>query len=191
MKILKKIYSILLNTLVFLFIVFEEILWKNFAKPIFEEIKELKISIKFKSYLLSLNNKFILIIIFLIPLILMELVAFLAGLALVNGFIFLFLLLYLLKGIVMLPLLFIFETRKNTLLEFKLISYPYRWLMTLLNSNILLSVKKNIKDMKHKIKLRFDKWKDENYDSMNSSILKKIIDKVECFRTCFYKNNEL
>jgi hypothetical protein len=181
-----RLKQFLINTLVIFFILFEEILWRRIAKPIFDEVKELEISKKAKIKLISIQNKYIILVLFLIPLIVMETFAYGAGLALINGYILLFLILYFFKGLAMLPMLFVFDIKKEILLEFSLIKKSYDFLLWFLDSKPFRIGKINIKKFKKSFRKKLDLLK-KSMGGSHSPLLQKIASKISCLRNCILK----
>jgi hypothetical protein len=181
-----RVKQLIINILVIFFILFEEILWRKIAEPIFNEIKLLQITQRIKEKLEKVENEYSILILFFIPFIVMELFAYAAGLALINGYILLFVILYLLKGVAMLPMLFVFEIKKEVLLSFTVVAKPYKWLQWLLGSKIFRIGKIQIRRFKLKIRRKLKTMK-ETMDGTSSPILHKIAEKVNCLRNCILK----
>jgi len=187
---IKKIYSslknLIINIIIFLFLIFEDIVWEKITLPIYEGFKSLKLILKFQNFVLNIKNDLFLIILFIIPFIIMEFIGFLAGLVLIKGYVFWFIVLYILKGIAMTPILIIFELKKDILLKYKIIELPYKLIQYILHSEIFKNMKYKIKILKTKINDKLNKWK--NSEDIKLPIIKNILNKVECFKKCISKN---
>jgi len=92
-KILGRVLLVFQFILVFLFILFEEIVWEGIAKPIYEKIESLhiiqKLELKIKE-----TNRYLLLVVFSVLLLTVEAAGVLAGIFFVQGHILFGLLLY-------------------------------------------------------------------------------------------------
>jgi len=178
MKNNSKLKKFLLNVAIILFIFFEEVLWIRIAKPIFDYIHEFKIVIRFKHYIKSLKNRYYILFLFLIPFILMEVSATLAIISLSYGILPLFIGFYLLKGLLMVPVLIIFKVQKDKLTSFYLIDKGNECLNKIMNSKLLLNTKAKIKELKEKFI--------EVFKTKKASIFSVILKKSKCIRKCLF-----
>ncbi len=72
-KVLKldKVLHYIKLLLVALFIVFEELAWNRIGEPAYNAIKSLQIMEKFKNWVADINHRYLLLLIFMIPFVLM------------------------------------------------------------------------------------------------------------------------
>ena len=92
----KKILNIILIVLVFIYIIFEELVWEKFAKPLIKLISSLQIFTKLIPKILSLNS-YVILIFFLSTFIIVELIGIYAGILFVSGHISSAVVIYILK----------------------------------------------------------------------------------------------
>lgn len=92
----KKILNIFLIVLVFIYIIFEELIWEKFAKPIITLISSLQLFQKLVPKILALNSYFILIF-FVSIFVIVELIGIYAGILFISGHIFSAVFIYVLK----------------------------------------------------------------------------------------------
>ena len=84
----ERIINFVLTFLVFVYIIFEELIWDRLAKPIFSYISKLELFKDFEPKILALNS-YLILFIFLIPFIIVELLGAYAGILFISGHIFL------------------------------------------------------------------------------------------------------
>lgn len=128
----KKILNFCLIFLVFIYIIFEELIWEKFAKPIILFISELQISKNLTPKILSLNP-YLILLIFIIPFILVELLGVYAGIIFISGHVIFGIFLYLLKIPIAALIFWFFNVTKEKLLEFTWFSFIYEKLIFLIN----------------------------------------------------------
>ena len=92
----KKILNIFLIVLVFIYIIFEELIWEKFAKPIITLISSLQLIQNLIPKILALNSYFILIF-FVSIFVIVELIGIYAGILFISGHIFSAVFIYVLK----------------------------------------------------------------------------------------------
>jgi len=124
----KKILNFCLIFLVFIYIIFEELIWEKFAKPIILFISELQIFKNLTPKILSLNP-YIILLIFIIPFILVELLGVYAGIIFISGHVIFGIFLYLLKIPIAALIFWFFNVTKEKLLEFTWFSFIYEKLI--------------------------------------------------------------
>jgi hypothetical protein len=117
--------SVISYLVVLLFIVFEELLWKRIGKPVYVKIKSLKIMVRFEKWVKDVNNRYVLLAVFLAPFVLMEIVGTLGLMAIGSGAIITGLGFYVIKGLLTIPVVSIFNTGKKELVQFQLIRQGY------------------------------------------------------------------
>ena len=79
----QKIVNIFLTILVFIYIIFEELIWDKFAKPIISYISNFPLFKNLTPKILALNS-YIILIIFIIPFFLVELLGIYAGIVFIS-----------------------------------------------------------------------------------------------------------
>jgi len=110
--------------LVFLFILFEEIIWERVAEPIYEKIQSLKILQRLKG-LVKKVDKYTLLVIFLVFLLGVEGAGILAGILLIKGKLLLSITLYIFKVSIASFTFWLFKVSKSKLLSFKWFAFGY------------------------------------------------------------------
>ena len=127
-KITQRLLLVLQFILVFIFILFEEIIWEGIAKPIYEKIESLQIIQKIEDKIHH-TNRYVLLVIFLVLLLGVEGAGILAGAFFVQGQLLLGLLLYIIKIPIAAFVFWLFKTAKNKLLSFDWFNWAYHKLM--------------------------------------------------------------
>jgi hypothetical protein len=173
----KKILNIILIILVFIYIIFEELVWEKLAKPILSFITNLSLFKNFIPKILSLNSYFILIF-FLSIFIIVELIGIYAGVLFVSGHIISAVLIYILKIPVAAFIFWFFNITKERLIEFRWFNFVYIKLILFIekikNSSTYIFIKEKSFDLKKAIK--------ENIFSNRSRLKKKIINLYKLLR---------
>jgi hypothetical protein len=164
-KIAQRLLLVLQFILVFLFILFEEIIWEGIAKPIYNKIESLHITQKLEKKL-SNSNRYMLLTIFTVMILGVEIAGLLAGILFVQGQVLLGLILYIAKIPIAAFTFWLFKVSKEKLLSFGWFKWSYDKLMAGLDwlkaleiykSTIamMLKFKENIKQNWNKIKKRY------------------------------------
>ena len=155
---IKKIINIFLTFLVFIYIIFEELIWDRLAKPIFSYISDLELFRNLEPKILSLNS-YLILFIFLIPFIIVELLGVYAGILFVSGKILFGILLYLSKIPIAVVIFWFFNITKDILLQFRWLNFIYKNLILIIdkikNSKIYLMIQDKTSMIKDEIKKRF------------------------------------
>ena len=166
----KKILNIFLIVLVFIYIIFEELIWEKFAKPIITLISNLQLFQKLVPKILALNPYFVLIF-FVSIFVIVELIGIYAGILFISGHIFSAVFIYVLKIPVAAFIFWFFNIAKSKLLEFKWFDFIYNKLILMIekikNSSSYILIKEKSLDIKKSIK--------ENIFSTRSKLKKKIM----------------
>jgi len=171
-KIFGRILLVIQFILVFLFILFEEIIWEGIAKPIYNKIESLKIIQKLEIKVQH-TNRYVILAIFTILLLLVESAGLLAGVFFVQGQILLGLLLYIFKIPIAAFVFWLFKAGKEKLLSFTWFNWCYEKLMVGLD---WLKERKSYQEMMAymvKIKVKWNKVK-EKYFAQEGSFMKEI-----------------
>ena len=165
----KKILNIFLIFLVFIYIIFEELVWEKLAKPIIKLISNLILLKEITPKILSLNSYFILIF-FVSIFVIVELIGVYAGVLFISGHIFTAVFIYILKIPVAAFIFWFFNITKSKLLEFKWFNYLYIKLILMIekikNSSTYIMIKEKSYELKKSIK--------DNFFSTRSKFKKKI-----------------
>jgi len=170
-KIAQRLLLVLQFILVFLFILFEEIIWEGIAKPIQHKIESWHITQKLEQRIVY-TNRYILLLIFTVILLVVEGAGIFAGVLFVNGQILLGLLLYITKIPIAAFTFWLFKASKDKLLSFGWFDWLYKKIMNglewLKNLDIYKSTVAMMLNFKNNIK---KSWKtiQEKYFTKESS----------------------
>lgn len=138
--------------LVILFIIFEEILWNKVGKPIYELIKSLRLMVKFKEWVGEFKHRYALLVIFITPFVLMEIMSLLSLKSFATGAIGMGISLYVVKLVLTVPVVIIFNSGKKQLVSFFPIRYGYGMIINLKRSSTFRNVKKFTKKVKQVVR---------------------------------------
>ena len=152
MNFLKRLLKLLLFTiqfvLIFLYIILEELIWEQFAKPIIRYIQYLKLAQKIQS-ILDNSNRYIVLLIFSLFLIFGELLGILSPIVLVKGFFVTSILFYIAKLLLIAVALWIFNNQQRKLRSFAWVDFLYKKIIFIsLKIKSLECYKKAIKVLK-------------------------------------------
>ena len=164
-KIAQRLLLVVQFILIFLFILFEEIIWEGIAKPIYLKMQSLKILQKFEAKIIRANRQVVLIV-FLVLLLAVEAAGLLAGVFFVQGYMLLGLALYIAKIPIAAFVFWLFKVSKNKLLSFKWFLWSYDKLMAGLvwlkdldiyktTMKYMSELKLTLKEQWHKIKVKY------------------------------------
>ncbi len=154
MNLFKKLLKLIQFFLVFIYILFEELVWERIAEPIYEYIKSLKIAQKLAIFI-ERSNGYLILFIYIILLVLVELAGIMAAIFLVRGNFTLAILAYLFKIPLASFLVWFFMISKEKLLQFGWFRYLYYKVVALINIIKESEVYKSIISYAKKIKLKF------------------------------------
>ena len=175
-NIFGRILLVIQFILVFLFILFEEIIWEGIAKPIYQKIESLHIIQKLEIKV-QRTNRHVILAIFSTLLLSVEAAGLLAGVFFVQGHMLLGLLLYIIKIPIAAFVFWLFKAGKEKLLSFAWFNWCYEKLMAGLD---WLKERKTYQDMmaymakvKAKIKARWTIVK-EKYFAEEGSFMKEL-----------------
>jgi len=170
-KIAQRLLLVLQFLLVFLFILFEEIIWEGIAKPIYNKIESLHITQKLEKSIVN-TNRYLLLLIFTVILLVVEGAGIFAGVLFVNGYILFGLLLYIAKIPIAAFTFWLFKVSKDKLLSFDWFAWLYRKTMNgldrLKNLDIYKSTIAMMLKFKERIKKRWRAFKDRFFDKDSS-----------------------
>ena len=155
---------------VLLFIIFEEIAWNRIGRPAYIKVKSLKIMTRFEYWVTDFENRYVLLLIFIVPFIMMEIMSVLALKALASGAIVICLGLYAIKIFLTVPVVIIFNVSKQQLVSFYPIRYIFGMILNFKRSYTFRSVKKYIKILK----VEFETFKNDYLDGDETNLLDEI-----------------
>ena len=154
-KIAQRLLIVIQFTLVFLFILFEEIVWESLAKPIYEKIASFHILLKLEKIILN-ANRYIVLFSFITLLLGVEGAGILAGVFFVQGYVLFGLALYIAKIPIAGFTFWLFKASKTKLLSFDWFAWAYKKLMSgidwLKDTEIYKSSIAMMRDIKARIK---------------------------------------
>lgn len=156
--------------LVIIYIVFEEIIWNTFAKPIFEAIKRFAWLDALKQTFLEMN-RYVLVSIFIVILLITEYMGILSLITIAENQVVLGVLIYALKIPIASFTFWLFELTKPKLLTFGWLKVTYEALMKgidfLLKTTIYQSIKAKVSFIRQRLHAFNLLWK-------NSTIFKQL-----------------
>jgi len=175
-KIAQRLLLVIQFILVFLFILFEEIIWEGLAKPIYDHIASIHILQKLEK-LISISPRHIVLLFFVVLLLGVEGAGLVAGLFFVQGKVLLGTALYIAKIPIAGFTFWLFRVSKSKLLSFIWFAWAYKKLMSgiawLKDTTIYSRSIEMMQDIKSQIKLAIKSIK-ERYFSRNSSFTEEI-----------------
>ena len=175
-KIAQRLLLVFQFILVFLFILFEEIIWEGIAKPIQKKIESWHITQKLEQRIVY-TNRYILLLIFTVILLIVEGAGIFAGILFVNGQILFGLLLYITKIPIAAFTFWLFKVSKDKLLSFGWFAWLYKKIMNGLEWLKSLEIYKStiamMLNFKEKIKKNWNVIK-ERYFSKDSSFTEEL-----------------
>ncbi|MBY0540753.1 MAG: hypothetical protein WCR78_10165 [Arcobacteraceae bacterium] len=153
----KKILNIFLIVLVFIYIIFEELIWEKFAKPIINLISSLHLFTKFIPKILALNS-YIVLIFFVSIFVIVEIIGIYAGVLFISGHIITATFIYILKIPVAAFIFWFFNIAKPKLLEFRWFEFIYNHLISIIfrikHSSIYIMIKENFFSVRSRLKYK-------------------------------------
>ncbi len=137
------------------YILFEELIWDVFAKPIYQYFKSLIILDSLKKTFLEMN-RYVLLSVFISILGITEVMGFLSGFFIINGNFFPGIFVYSLKIPVAAFTFWLFELTKDQLMTFPWLKRAYHYIMSwiekFINSDIHVYIKARIVGLREKMK---------------------------------------
>jgi len=194
-KIGQRLLLVLQFILVFLFILFEEIIWEGLAKPIYNKIESLHI-IQNLEEKIQYTNRYILLIVFMVLLLGVEGAGLLAGAFFVQGKILFGLVLYIAKIPIAAFVFWLFKASKDKLLSFDWFNWSYKKLMNglewLKDTNIYKKTIHKMNELKVKMKNNWYLVKEKyfNKDSSFTEELKSFYSYMKDFKNNIKKKKE-
>ena len=170
-KIAQRLLLVLQFILVFLFILFEEIIWEGIAKPIYNTLESLHITQKLEQRLVK-TNRYILLLLFTVILLGVEGAGIFAGILFVQGKILFGLLLYITKIPIAAFTFWLFKVSKEKLLSFGWFEWLYNKIMSglewLKNLDMYKSTVKMMLEFKDKMKKNWKAFKVRYFNKESS-----------------------
>ncbi len=158
--IFKKITHFGLVTLVFIYIIFEEIFWETIAKPVYTYIHSLKLLQKLEVKVHTLPP-WLLLIAFLVLFINVELMGLIAGAMIIQGKIILATSLYISKIPITAFAFWLFRVSKDKLMTFGWFKTAYNYTMRKIDQIKNSEIYQTIKAKVAKIKISIKAWKEK------------------------------
>ncbi|NKQ40807.1 MAG: hypothetical protein HF962_04470 [Sulfurovum sp.] len=179
MSILNKIFARLLSLiqfiLVVIFIVFEEIVWENFARPIYNFIQDLQI-LQLLEKKLKKTNRYFILLLFVMLFVVAEATGIVAGVIFVKGMVTLAIFLYVLRIPIVAFTFWLFRVTEDKLLSFGWLKYLYLKILDIFewvkSRDTYISMLSTARDFKIKVKI-FTKEFRQKYISGDSPIAKR------------------
>lgn len=155
LKVKNFVIKSLESILVIGYILFEELIWDVFAKPIYQYFKSLVVLESLKKTFLGMN-RYLLLGVFIFILAIAEAMGFLSGFFVINGYIFSGIFVYILKIPVAAFTFWLFDLTKDQLMTFDWLKTTYEyimcWIAKFINSPIHTYIKARIVALRIKIK---------------------------------------
>jgi len=157
-KILQRLFFYIQIVLIALYLIFEEIVWDRFAKPLFRYIKHLKLFQKLE-LILNKANRYVILALFLLPFVMGELLGVLSPIVALKGYVILAVALYVLKLLIVAFAFWLFKVEQDKLLSFKIVNFSYQkilefttWVKT---TQAFKTIKRIIEKAKVWLKVRY------------------------------------
>ncbi len=139
------------SILVIGYILFEELIWNIFAKPIYQYFKNLIALDSLKKIFIGMNRH-LLLSIFIFIFAITEILGFLAGFCFINGYILTGVIVYTSKIPIAAFTFWLFDLTKEKLMTFNWLKNSYQYLMGIIDKFTHTSIYINIKVRTHSIK---------------------------------------
>ncbi len=150
-----KIINFFKIILIIIYIILEEIIWNLFVVKIRAFVLKFNIVQKSKEIILK-QNRYVVLMIFLLPFLIAESIDIISVIALAQGFIVLGVAIYILKIVIASFSFWIFSFAKDILTSFSWFNYSYKLIsraISYLNSTTIYKLTTaKIKEIKHKLK---------------------------------------
>jgi len=163
-KILQRIYYYIQLLVLLIYIVLEELIWEEFAKPIYNYIVKLRIAAAFEQFL-KRQNRYIPLIFFLSTFVFGELLGLLTPFVLAKGLVIVAVLLYMGKILIVAFAFWLFKIEKERLLSFTILRVAYEKIIFISekvkSTTLYQKLLKQLKALKSylKVKIRYIKDK--------------------------------
>lgn len=140
----KFVAKVVESILVVGYIIFEELIWNVFAKPIYRYFKSLIVLDSLKIIFLQMN-RYLLLTVFIVILAVTEAMGFFSGYCFFNGYIFSGIIVYALKIPIAAFTFWLFEVSKEKLMMFQWLKITYDYIMGLIQQFIHSDIHQYIK----------------------------------------------
>ena len=161
-----KIVTLLQLILVFIYIVFEELIWEGIAKPIYGYVHGLRILQNVEQYL-QRTNRFLILAIFLMMFILVETAGIYAGILFMSGQVVFGLALYISKIPITAFTFWLFRATEDKLMQFTWFKWLYEKIMAMIGwiktCEAYIRVIEKVKHFKMRIKTRIKAFKAKHF----------------------------
>ncbi len=151
-----KIVLVIQIFLVMMFVIFEELIWDVFAKPIYDYISKLEV-LQTLQKKLEHTNRYIILVIFVMLFAMVEIAGIYAGLLLFKGDVLLAISIYMSKIPIAAFTFWLFGVTKEHLLSFEWFRWLYGKIISafdwIKHTRIYQDVKKSISEIKSRVKL--------------------------------------
>ena len=154
----ERIIHLSLTLLVFLYILFEELVWETIARPVYDYIHSLRLLQKVEKHIHRMHP-WLLLGIFLLIFAVVELLGILAGVLLVQGNVLFATLMYTAKIPVAAFTFWLFRIAQDKLLSIGWFSYAYGFVMEKIEWLKATDVYRTVKEKTARIKSRIKRWK--------------------------------
>jgi len=143
------------------YILFEELIWNIFAKPIYQYFKNLVALDSLKKTFLEMN-RYLLLGVFILILAITEVLGFLAGFFFINGNFFTGFFVYISKIPIAAFTFWLFDLTKDQLMTFGWLKASYQfimgWINKFIHSSIYIYIKARTTAIRTNIKLKIQKY---------------------------------
>ena len=157
----QRVVHLLITLLVFLYIVFEELVWETIARPVYDYIHALKILQKIEAKIHRFPP-WLLLIAFLLIFVSVELVGLLSGALLIQGHVVTAIMLYAVKIPIAAFAFWLFRVSQDKLLQIGWFARAYHWLMAKIDAlkatEIYRTIKTKTARLKAKIRMLKARW---------------------------------
>lgn len=172
---LKKLINIVLTLLVFIYIIFEELIWESIAKPIYDYFHSLKILQKLQTYIEKLHRVIILII-FLLMFAQVELLGVVAAIMLAQGKAYTAVAMYVGKIPIGVFTFWMFKISREKLMTFGRFKSSYDYIMNIIDKIKDSDIYKNIKIKTNELRVNIKKLNLKYFG--NRSLFKERISRI-------------
>jgi len=154
-KAQKFVFKTLESILVIGYILFEELIWDVFAKPVFQYFKNL-VALDALKKSFQVMNRTMLLTVFIVILAITEIMGFASGFFIVNGHLFFGIMIYALKIPIAAFTFWLFDLTREKLMTFRWLKISYDYIMNLIyfftHSDIHAYMKERMIKLRSKIK---------------------------------------
>ncbi len=163
-KLLQQVYYYIQLLILLFYIVLEELIWEEFAKPIYEFILKLRIATAFENFL-KRQNRYVPLVFFLSTFVFGELLGLMTPFILAEGLVIVAVLIYMTKILIVAFAFWLFKIEKERLLSFTFFRLAYDKIVYISEkvkaTKLYQKLVKQLKEIKTylKVKIRYIKDK--------------------------------